>query len=102
VNVSAYVTEAVRRRVAGEQVRAGLAGLGMIVTDEGVRRQRARRLAHEARFTADEWARKRAAARKLAGSPEEGPVVGLPGGRLRSWGGGVTHSESIDLCGATT
>lgn len=40
-NVSAYVTEAVRRRIAGEQVRRTLAQAGRPVTEEGVARAKA-------------------------------------------------------------
>lgn len=41
-NVSAYITEAVRRRMAGEQVRRVLAAAGRPVSEEGVARAKAR------------------------------------------------------------
>lgn len=39
-NVSAYITEAVRRRIEVEGTRAFLAATGIHVTDEGVERRR--------------------------------------------------------------
>lgn len=40
-NVSAYVAEAIRRRVAGERVRDVLDALGFDITDEALARARA-------------------------------------------------------------
>lgn len=40
-NASAYVAEAVRRRMAGERVRDILGALGLTITDEGIGRARA-------------------------------------------------------------
>ena len=39
-NVSAYITEAVRRRIAAERYRAELEQLGFKITDEGIERWR--------------------------------------------------------------
>ena len=52
-NVSAYITEAVRRRMAGEQVRRVLAEAGRPVTEEGVARAHARMQALRASVTPD-------------------------------------------------
>lgn len=46
-NVSAYVTDAIRQRMTGEQTHAMLAAHGFVITPEG--RERARRRLAEAR-----------------------------------------------------
>jgi hypothetical protein len=55
-NVSAYITEAVRRRMRVDQTRAALLKLGFDITDDGVARMRHRVAALEARSTPQERA----------------------------------------------
>ena len=60
-NVSAYVTEAVRRRMRGEQIRSELRKVGVDVTEEGVAAWRDRLAKLDAQWTPEEraaaWAR---------------------------------------------
>jgi hypothetical protein len=61
-NVSAYITEAVRRRIVVENTRDFLLGRGINVTDEGIERRRAQLAERRAQLAAriargdDPWA----------------------------------------------
>jgi hypothetical protein len=55
-NVSAYITEAVRRRMRGEETRRLLKQAGFDITDEGVERWRQRLAELDARHTPEERA----------------------------------------------
>jgi hypothetical protein len=54
-NVSAYVTEAVRRRIAVEQARTAFRGAGFEVTDAGIDRWRRELADRDARTTPRLW-----------------------------------------------
>lgn len=55
-NVSAYITEAVRRRIASERTRNALQAAGFTITEEGLGRWRQRIADLEARQTAEDRA----------------------------------------------
>jgi hypothetical protein len=55
-NVSAYVTEAVRRRARIDQMRADMLRMGFEVTDEGIERWRRLLAEREASFTPEDRA----------------------------------------------
>jgi hypothetical protein len=65
-NVSAYVTESVRRRMRSEQTRESLRRQGFAITDEGVARWRERLAAHDAHATPERFAASRNRLSKLA------------------------------------
>lgn len=69
-NVSAYVTEAVRRRMQGEETRAALRRLGFNITDEGVSRMRERLREMEEHATPERFAAARERLTKLARGEE--------------------------------
>jgi hypothetical protein len=54
-NVSAYITEAVRRQIATEQLQKNLASVGIHVTKEGVDRWRRILAERRAAMTPERW-----------------------------------------------
>jgi hypothetical protein len=69
-NVSAYVTEAVRRRIRGEDVRATLRQAGVTVTEEGVQRWRERLAEYDSHATPERFAAARERLARLARGEE--------------------------------
>jgi hypothetical protein len=67
-NVSAYVTEAVRRQIEIEKVRQELADAGFTITQEGVDRWRKLLAERRARVDPQMWDRTRARLTRMARS----------------------------------
>ncbi len=69
-NVSAYITEAVRRRIRSETTRAELRAAGFAITDEGVERWRRRIAELDAKYPPEVRAAAAARIRARAWSDE--------------------------------